>query len=85
MTIDLQHSELEALIRVRMRTGKFPTVEDALIDALKNSKRIEENGSTVERTGRTGADLIAAMQACPFPDFEFGVERTPIHSREVEI
>lgn len=37
MTIEIHRPELEALIRERMKTGVFPTIEDALMQALKNS------------------------------------------------
>jgi hypothetical protein len=82
MTIDICRPELEALIRNRMASGGFASVEELLMDALDRTAV-----PTVEApaTRRTGADLVAAMQACPIPDFEFGIERTPIRIRDVEI
>lgn len=35
MTIEIHQPELEALIRQRMASGKFQSVEDVLIQALK--------------------------------------------------
>jgi hypothetical protein len=35
MTIEIQEPELEALIRRRMDSGHFSTVEDVLLQALK--------------------------------------------------
>jgi len=37
MTIEIHRPELEALIRERMKTGEFLTIEDALMQALKSS------------------------------------------------
>jgi hypothetical protein len=65
-----------------MESGRFASVEELLMDALDRTA-VPTVGAPSTR--RTGADLVAAMQACPFPDFEFGVERTPIRIREVEI
>lgn len=83
MTVDLQHPELEALIRMRMGTGRFATVEDALIDALKATESFEEKAT--ERSGRTGATLVAAMQACPFPELEIEPVRMPMPMRDVRL
>ena len=82
MTIDISRPELETLIRARMESGRFASVEELLIDALDRTEL-----PTVETTAtrRTGADLVAAMQACPIPDFEFGNDRTPIRVRDVAI
>ena len=37
MTIEIHKPELEALIKERMKTRGFNSVEDVLIDALKSS------------------------------------------------
>jgi hypothetical protein len=39
MTIEIHRPELEALIREWMKTGAFPTVEDALMQALKSTRQ----------------------------------------------
>jgi DNA uptake protein ComE-like DNA-binding protein len=36
MTIEIHESELEALIRQRMESGQFQSVEDLLLAALKS-------------------------------------------------
>jgi len=41
VTIDIQQPELEALIRLRMETGRFKSVEDVLLDALRPSSSAE--------------------------------------------
>jgi hypothetical protein len=82
MTIEIHQPELEALIRERMKTGAFPTVEDALIQALKSSplpagqRALTSNGTP----GPTGADLVAAMQASPYKetDLEPARDRMPV-------
>ncbi len=66
MTIEIHRPELEALIIQRMKSGGFHDVEDALFEALKMSPPIEEP----LHEKRTGADLLAALQASPYRDFE---------------
>lgn len=39
----------------------------------------------LEGGGRTGADLIAAMQACPYPDFEFEFPSVSGPVRDVDL
>jgi hypothetical protein len=63
MTIEIHIPELEALIIQRMKSGGFHNVEDVLLQALKTSPPVEEPGAS--RDKRTGADLIAALQASP--------------------
>lgn len=87
MTIEIQRPELETLIRERMRMGAFPTVEDALIQALKTSplpaeqRVIESNGKPVP----TGADLVAAMQASPYKDIDLEPARTRMPVRDTRL
>jgi len=41
VTIEIQQPELEALIRLRLESGRFTSVEDVLLDALKSSSNSE--------------------------------------------
>jgi hypothetical protein len=65
MTIEITSPEVEALIQQRMRTGAFKSPEDLIRAAL---------GSSGPDT-RTGADLIAALQECPYPDVDIEPSR----------
>lgn len=84
MTIEIQRPELEALIRERMKTGAFPTVEDALIEALKSSpspadqRALPSNGTPV----LTGADLVTAMQASPYKEIDLEPTRARMPVRD---
>jgi hypothetical protein len=64
MTIEIHKPELEALIIERLRSGGFESVEDLLLQALQSSK------SPPKREIRTGADLVAAMQASPYKEID---------------
>jgi len=64
VTIEIHRPELEALIIQRMKSGGFHNVEDALLQALKTSPPGGEPSGT-SHDKRTGADLIAALQASP--------------------
>jgi hypothetical protein len=78
MTIEIQRPELEALIQERMKSGVFGSVEDVLMQALKSAPPVTELSS--EAATRTGADLVAAMQASPYReiDLEAPSARLPV-------
>jgi hypothetical protein len=65
MTIDITSPELEALILQRMQSGAFQKPEDVIAAALRLS------GPDT----RTGADLIAALQAGPYPEVDIEPSR----------
>jgi hypothetical protein len=72
MTIEIHRPELEALIQDWMNTGAFPTVEDALMQALKSSPLPAEPsaGSATGASSSTGAVVLAALQASPYPEID---------------
>lgn len=68
MIIEITSPDVEALIRQRMQAGSYRSPVDLLREVLRSS----EAGET-----RTGADLIAAMQACPYPEADIEPQRVP--------
>ena len=82
MTIEIHQPELEALIHERMQSGVFKNIEDLLLQTLRASPKPVPISTTP--SGRTGADLIAALQTCPYPDFDFEPERYPMPVRDPE-
>lgn len=79
MTIEIHRPELEALIMERMKTGGFHNVEDVLMQALRPSDPDVKAGAG----NRTGADLIAAMQASPYREIEIEPARHRMPVRDV--
>jgi hypothetical protein len=77
MRIEIQEPELEALIFARMQLGAFQTIEDALLQALKNSPLPSMRNSAVSKgaTATTGADLVAAMQSSPYKEISLDSAR----------
>jgi hypothetical protein len=67
MTIEITSPDVEALIRQRMQAGAFKTPEDFIREALRSS----------EPDSRTGAALIEAMGACPYPEIDIEPPRIP--------
>ena len=53
MTIEIHRPELEALIMERMKTGRFRSVEDALMQALEVLPAMDANPAAATRY-RTG-------------------------------
>ena len=82
MTIEIHRPELEALIMERMKIGGFHNVEDALMQALETSPVTEAKPAAAAKN-RTGADLIAAMQASPYREIEIEPARYPMPVRDV--
>lgn len=77
MTIEIHKPELEALINERLKSGAFEDVEDVLMQALRSSVV-----PAVKET-RTGADLVAAMQACPYKDIDLELKKFTMPTRDV--
>ena len=82
MTIEIHRPELEALIMQRMKSGGFHNVEDVLMQALKTSPSAEDQAGK-PREKRTGADLIAAVQASPYREIEIEPARYRLPVRDV--
>jgi hypothetical protein len=80
MTIEIRKPELQALILQRMKEGGFRNIEDVLMHALEASPQPERHPLP---TKRTGADLIAAMQASPYREIEIEPERYRLPVRDV--
>ena len=77
MTIKIYKPELEALIMQRLMSGAFDSVEDVLLQALQNSQ-IPSKSET-----RTGADLVAAMQASPYKEIDLEPARDDMPVRNI--
>ena len=82
MTIEIHRPELEALIIERMKSGGFQTVEDVLMQALETSLPAPAHAGQPSEN-RTGADLIAAMQASPYREIEIEPARYRLPVRDV--
>lgn len=75
MVIEITNPELEALIQERLRVGTFQSAEELIFDALRSPKQQR----------RTGAVLIAAMQASPHKDVDLEPSRGPAPVRDVNL
>ena len=67
MTIEITSPDVEALIRQHMQSGAFKNPEDLIRAVLRSS----------EPDTRTGADLVAALQACPYPEVDIVPSSVP--------
>ena len=67
MTIEITSPDLEALIQQRMQAGAFKSPEDLIRAALRSSGQ----------DTKTGADLISALQECPYPEVDIEASRVP--------
>jgi len=79
MIVEIHQPEIERLIEQRMASGAFHDVEEVLPHALTAAPF--PAAPAVESSGRTGADLIAAMQRIPYPEIDIEPLRPqmPVH------
>jgi len=84
MTIEIHTPELEALIMQRMKSGGFHSVEEVLLEALKTPLPVTEQAGKKAAT-RTGADLIAALQASPYREIDIEPARYRVPVRDVAL
>ena len=82
MTIEIHEPELEELIRRRMEVGSFQSIEEVLIQALKSSFPAEKTAKT---PGRTGSDLVAAMQRSPYKEIDLEPARPHMPVRDIAL
>jgi hypothetical protein len=82
MTIEIQTPALEDLILQRMESGGFQTVEELLLQALKTPPTTAEQAARAAAP-RTGADLIAALQASPYREIDIEPARYRLPLRDV--
>jgi hypothetical protein len=88
MTIEIHQPELEALIADGMQSGGYATVEDYLLHALRGTPlQAEETKpkSNPPPGNATGALLVTALQACPYPDVELIRPSAYFSVRDVEL
>jgi hypothetical protein len=68
MTIEIHSAEIEEIIQQRLASGGFRDAEDVVAQALR--KAVPAGKSPREKTGISGAELIAAMQRSPHKEIE---------------
>jgi hypothetical protein len=78
MTIEIQQPELEALIRLRMESGRFTSIEDALLEALRSSTI-----STAKPAHQRNLVEVCAMVSSLSEGLDFS--RDPSSGREVDL
>lgn len=83
MVIEIDQPELQALIMDRLQAGRFESVEQTLMDALKEAPPPKR---AAPYSGPTGMEIIAAFQRCPDPDFTLDRDTYsfPMPVRELE-
>jgi Arc/MetJ-type ribon-helix-helix transcriptional regulator len=81
MTIEIQQPELEELITRQMATGRFQSVADLLLDALRSTEELRKSPA------HAGAkqDLAAFLFDSPLPNSGLNVERIQDYPRLVEL
>jgi hypothetical protein len=85
MTIEIQKPELEALIRLRMRTGDFSSPEELIWQALQsapNGPRSNPGGTPLDVQQKSLAQLFAES---PFQGLDLDFGREHDFGRNIEL
>jgi len=75
VTIEITRPEIEAMIQSRLRKKGSTDAEEIILEALR----------ATEEPRRTGADLIAAIQASPYREIDLEPEREVLPVRDVTL
>ena len=78
MTVIIRLSDEQATVLEAKAAAEGLTVEEWI-------KKLAESGSKPSRETRTGADLIAALQASPYRDIDIEPERYRLPVRGVSL
>jgi hypothetical protein len=79
MTIEIHKPELEALIRQRLESGVFQSVEDILIEALKSTP------APSARPPKTRRNLADVLSEPPFAGSNLDLERQKDYPRSLDL
>ena len=82
MTIQITKPEVEALINVRLQTGRFKDAEDVILQALQSSASEPVNKTENGHPQGTLRDVFQAVRGLA-DDIEF--ERSPSTGRPVDL
>jgi len=85
VTIEIHEPELEALIQRRMESGRFRSVEEVLLTALKSSAPHMEIALDATLSPPTGGDLVIAMQSSPYKEISLEPTRPQLPVRDVAL
>jgi hypothetical protein len=81
MTIEIHEPELEALIRRSMETGRFRSVEDVLLQALRSSVGAEE----VPQASLQRKNFAEFIMESPLRASGLDLERVKDYPRDIEL
>ncbi len=77
MSVEIDQPEIEALIEQRIASGHFQDAEEVLLFALRSAPF-----PNAASAGRTGAEIVAAMQAMPYKDVDLEPLRPQLPVRD---
>ena len=82
MIIEIHKPELESLIRERMASGEFQSVEDVLIQALKSTPAIEKPAVPMRKPKKSFGQFLLAS---PLRDSGLNLDRQRDDPRPVDL
>jgi hypothetical protein len=87
MNLEIREPELVQRVTERIQTGQFHDVDELLtkaLDALDEKAPLPMSPVSAQAK-KTGAAILAALQACPYPEVDLTPPRVPIFVREIEL
>ena len=82
MHLEIHDPELVERVNAHIQTGQFHDTDELLEKALD---ALDERTAAASTAKKTGAAILAALQACPYPEIDLTPPRVPIFVRDVEL
>lgn len=82
MNLEIHDPELAERVNAHIQTGRFHDADELLEKALD---ALDERTDAATATKKTGAAILAALQACPYPEIDLTPPRVPIFVRDIEL
>jgi len=81
MNIEINKPDLVQRLNMRIRTGQFRDADELIEKALD---ALDQHSAVTPAMGETGAVVLAALQASPYPEIELAPPRVRLdHARDV--
>jgi Arc/MetJ-type ribon-helix-helix transcriptional regulator len=85
MNLEIRNPELVERVNAHIQTGEFHDADELLEKALDALDERTAAAPVTTPARKTGAAILAALQACPYPEIDLTPPRVPIFVRDVEL
>ena len=84
MNIEIHEPELEQRVRAYIQSGRFRDVDELFRKAF-DAMEVAGAVPSCSQGRQTGAIILEALQASPYPEIDLAPARVPILVRDIEL